>query len=111
MARRRRSRVRHYASRARHRVSKMTIPLAPVLGILGTPAVSNAIAAGMQGNFTGAITYARGLAGLGQSGAFDWSTFWANWTPMLAGILAHKAAGKLGINATLGRAKIPLLRI
>jgi hypothetical protein len=33
------------------------------------------------------------------------------WGPIIAGILMHKVANKLGVNAALGRAGVPLLRL
>jgi hypothetical protein len=33
------------------------------------------------------------------------------WFPVLAGILVHKMAGKLGINRALARAGVPIIRI
>jgi hypothetical protein len=111
MARKRYHRARRYYARAKHRASKMTIPLAPVLGIIGTPAVSNAIAATMQGNYTGAITWLKGLAGIGQAGSFDLGVGLSNWKPIAAGLLVHKGASMLGINRVLAKAKIPVLRV
>jgi len=42
---------------------------------------------------------------------FNFARLLKGWTPILAGVLAHKAANSLGINRVLARMGIPLLRV
>ena len=45
------------------------------------------------------------------TGKFEWSYLGQGLFPILAGLLVHKVAGKLGVNRTLARAGIPFVRI
>ena len=66
---------------------------------------------------------ADGFSGVVKAGALDltgydldakkWdpSAMVKGWVPIVAGFVAHKLAGVFGINAALGRARIPLVRI
>ena len=99
------------AKSPKHRRPKFTISAAVVAGFM--PLVSRAIT-GFQGN---------GWYGAGDgvlSGLTGYSTFdkkWhgdvmaANLGPIVAGVVIHKLAGKLGVNGALARAGIPFLRI
>lgn len=108
---------RHYRRiyrRVRRGASKMTIPVAPIAGIAG--ALSPAINAALQGKFAGpdsALSWATTrLTGYNdQTGQWSYQEMLNGWKPIVAGFLAHKLAGMLGVNAALGRAKIPLLRV
>lgn len=42
---------------------------------------------------------------------FYWKELVKGWTPILAGIIGHKVANKLGINRMIAQAGIPILRI
>lgn len=117
----RRKGVRRMARRKRRRGSrKMTIPLGLVGGLGGAMAVPCATAAGgnsiiqavmigdpqwileaVAENFTGFNVYT------GKWNLLNARGLWC----CLAGAIAHKAAGYLGINRALGRAKIPLIRV
>lgn len=91
----------------------MTIPLAPIIGFLGTPAVTNAIPHFMQGNWEEGFHYMKNLVGLWRDGSFHFDTLISNMTPIIIGLLAHKFIGgsPLNLNRTLARHKIPLIRI
>lgn len=89
----------------------LTVPVAVVAGF--TPLVARAIT-GYQGN---------GIVGLGDgvlSGLTGYSTFDRKWHsdimmqnlgPIIAGFGVHWLAGRLGINRTIARARIPFIRI
>lgn len=103
-------RGRYLAKRRYHR-PKFTVSAAVVGGMI--PLVGRAIT-GFQGN---------GLYGAGDgilSGLTGYSTFdkkWhadimaANLGPLVAGVLVHKMAGRLGINRAIAKAGIPVVRI
>jgi len=111
MARRRFRRVRHYAGRVRHRVSHMTIPMAPLAGIFATPAIQKAIPNVMSGNIAGTVGNLGELAGIPYGGTFSFDVLMKNWTPIIAGAVVHKAANMLGVNRILSKSKIPLIRL
>ena len=46
-----------------------------------------------------------------KGGVWSASQFAQGWTPILVGALAHKLAGRFGINRMISRAGIPLIRI
>lgn len=43
--------------------------------------------------------------------SFHWPTFAQSYGPVLAGVLLHKLAGRLGVNRAISRAGIPIFRI
>lgn len=110
MAKKRRS-YRHYFRRAKHRASKFTLPLALTFGIVGMPAISNAAISLSQGNIPQAIDWLKSMVGITPTGTFDQTRLMANVTPLAAGLIVHKAAGYLGVNRALAKAKIPIIRI
>lgn len=89
----------------------MTIPIAPIAGILGAPGVGYAINAIIAGNVTEALNNVKSLVGVGSNGQFDMQLLKINMSPVIAGALVHWGASKIGINRTLAAAKIPLIRI
>jgi hypothetical protein len=89
----------------------MTIPLAALAGFV--PLAGRAIT-GYQGNgLYGAMDGV--LSGLTGYSSFDkqWHAdiLMANTGPIVAGILVHKLASKLGINRALSQAGVPFLRV
>jgi len=111
MAKRRGRRVRRYYARARARASKMTIPIAPLAGIIATPAITEAIPLFQAGNFSGGVKVLGYITGVDAAGKWSWSLMTKNLTPMVAGVVVHKIAGMAGINRALAKAKVPLLRV
>lgn len=91
----------------------MTIPIAPILGFVGAPAIRGAIDSILKGDFDQAILNARHLIGITYEGSFDPKYLFDNLTPIVAGLLIHKFVGgpPLNFNRMLGRAKVPFLRI
>lgn len=115
MARRRRS---YFRSRRFSRPKRVRIPLAIVAGVL--PTAGDAISsfkAGMATNIGEAfrLSGAKVMADLSGydpiSQTWQWSNFQRGAVPMILGIIAHKAAGYLGVNRALGRLGVPLVRI
>lgn len=51
--------------------------------------------------------------GVDNAGRLNFSQLMANWMPLIAGVVVHKAANSstIGINRMLANAKIPLIRI
>jgi len=98
----------------------MTIPLAPIAGML--PMIMPSVQAVMDGR--GAVVAAEELtwntAGIdisqvkaGGVARFDAGKLISNITPLVAGLLVHKFVGgpPLNLNATLSRAKVPFVRL
>lgn len=96
----------------------MTLPMGivvPMASSLISPPAANwnsplqYAQAGDWNNFAGAMKY--GWLGIAPSGAFDFvnGAAYLKWT--IVGGLVHWAAGRLGINRALGRAKVPMLRV
>lgn len=111
MAKRKRSYRRYFTRVSRH-AKKMTIPLAPIAGILGAPAVGYAVGDAMAGNYPQALNDLKSIVGITSDGRFDFNLLKINMTPVVAGLLIHKlVGGKLGLNATLGKAGVPIIRI
>lgn len=117
MARRSRAIVRYVRPRARlavRRAKKTTIPLAIVAGF--GPLIADTVTTVKDPNQGfGQIPHvlAWHLAGINtwDNNKFDLSRLARGWAPILAGMIAHKAANKFGINRAIARAGIPLLRI
>jgi len=106
--------------RFHRRSNKMTIPLAVVAGM-----VPLAIGTWQHGQFNGwtgsgdtAMDYfVRSLTGFSPNAAgYGGSTFNIRnmkhgALPIVVGMIAHKVAGRIGINGALARAGIPFIRI
>lgn len=107
------TKVRRVYVAARRRAAKMTIPIAVVAGI-GVPA-GRLFNDWQKYHDVNIITREIGQFMTG----FDWTTGQWSWQPMkygalpiAVGMFVHKfVGGKLGVNAALSRAKIPLLRL
>jgi len=114
MAKKRYSRARRYYRKARSRISRTTVPMGPIMGIIGC--FAPAIEAGLAGRYVGsnsmvdwATIRVTGYNNQNKTWSFD--ELKAGWLPIVAGAAAHKLAAMLGVNAALGRAKVPFLRV
>jgi len=102
-----------YVKRARsRRRAGMTVPVAIAAGFV--PMVSDVLSAYRIGGGEAALGHVS-LCTTGYDPADGkWKPMFAFqklYGPLLAGMIVHKVAGKLGINRALGKAGIPLLRI
>jgi len=111
---RRVSRVRYVKARSR-RKTQTTIPLGIIAGLAPTAmfALEGFQIGGDQGGIKEAAhRVTMRLTGYEWKGqVFSWPDLVAGWLPLAAGIFAHKAANRFGINRMLARAGVPLLRI
>jgi len=98
-------------SKQRRRKPQMTIPVAVMAGMM--PLAASAVRGWQNETFRGLgkeVLFA--LTGFDTDQPGWHPEFMKNGTyPLVAGIVVHKLAGRLGINRMLGRARIPLLRI
>jgi len=112
MAKKYRSRARRYYRKIVHRSKKMTIPIAPLAGIMGAPGVGYAVNAAIAGSYEEMFRNIKSLVGVDGNGRFDFNLLKINMTPIVAGLAVHKlVGGKLGVNRALAAAKIPYLRV
>lgn len=107
MGKKRRKTRRIYV-KAKRRVRKAKIPLLPIVGLVGTPAVQHSIESAMGGQWTAIPKHLSALAGLDWNGKFSFEVAKDNWFPILAGVIGHKLASALGINRLFARAPSPL---
>lgn len=111
MAKRKRfGRVRRYYARGKSRAKKMTIPIAPLAGIMAMPAtslVASDLTSGQYGRIPASMATIAGF----NNGVFSIDVLKNNMIPLLTGMLVHKGANILGVNRTLAAAKVPLIRI
>ena len=90
----------------------MTIPIAPIAGIIATPAIQQAIPSLLAGQYTQGMAQLGYIVGIvDSSGKFDFNLMKKNVMPMIAGVLVHKLASMAGINRLLAKAKVPYLRV
>ena len=107
-----RHRVRRYYARAKHHARKMTIPIAPIVGIAAAPGTAYTIQKAMTGNVTATLKAAGSFIGLDDNGVFQMNILKNNLVPILIGAAVHKfVGGTLGVNRMLGAAKVPILRL
>lgn len=95
--------------RKRSRRNSRKIPLAPIVGLLASPPISQSIASLMQGNVNAAMGQIKGLVGCDWNGNFNGALLAQFWTPILAGIAVHYIASKTGLNRAIS--KVPLVQI
>lgn len=91
-----------------------TLPLAPVLGIASMlgGATGRTIPYALQGNYQGVLNEIRGsVIGVHSDGRFDAKMLIKCWTPVIIGVIVHWLASKVGLNRTLARAGVPIIRI
>lgn len=101
-----------------HRVRKMTFPVAVAAGFvpLGYTTYKHVQWNGWGGEEGGIDLFIRSLTGFSPNNAYGRSFEFKrmNWGlfPILAGIAVHKIIGsRLGVNAAMSRAGIPIVRI
>lgn len=94
-----------------HRRAGFTLPVAVVAGFV--PLGLNVINGAKTGGINGAgFELVRGTTGYNwQAGRMEWPALVRGMGPILAGILVHKLAGRLGVNRALSRAGVPVLRV
>lgn len=109
MARKRYRARRRCAFYGPRKHAQRKIPLLPIIGIIGTPAITFAISEVMQGRPQNAPTQLRGLVGIQPDGMFHLDTFLSNATPIAAGLAGHWLASKFGLNRAI--AKFPLVNL
>jgi hypothetical protein len=102
------------AKARKHKRAGMTIPLAVVAGFaplamgeLG--AVKRALSGDTACAAQQAVIYATGYNT--DTKAFHWPTFVGSYGPILAGMVVHKLAGRLGVNRAIAKAGVPFIRI
>lgn len=96
--------------RARHKAA-MTIPVAVVAGFapLAYETVKQFQANGLDGASQALVAYTTGYSRWESKWRFDYLL--KGMGPVVAGVVVHKLAGKLGINRALARSGVPFLRI
>lgn len=97
-------------ARAKHRSQSMTIPVAVIAGFapMASYVLSRYQSGGASGALSGLCVATTGFDTT--SGHFDWKLLASNSGPVVLGILAHKLAGRLGVNRALANAGVPFLR-
>lgn len=107
----RRTVVRYVKSKRRHSRGGFTVPLAVVAGF--GPMLADVV----HGYQTGGIASASNdlLANVtgydARAKRWDFQLLMRGMGPVVAGMLVHKFAGKLGINRAMSKAGIPFIRI
>jgi hypothetical protein len=101
--------------KAKHRTKAgMTLPLAVIAGFapLGI-GLFGAVRRGMAGDTAGMAQEVtiRTTGYNTDDGHWHGGVFMQSYGPILAGLLVHKLASKLGVNRALSGAKVPFLRI
>lgn len=115
LARPRRFRTRtRYVRAVGHRAKKMTLPLAMLAGFV--PLGGRLFTAGKllaKGDYDGAGRYASlYVAGWDVNDKkFRPSALVNSWAPLVAGMMMHKVANRLGVNRAIASAGIPIIRI
>lgn len=116
MARARAIARRRVYVRARRRSSrgKFTLPVAVVagfaplgLGLFG--AAKRAAAGDLAGASQEVVIRTTGYNT--DTKSFHWPTFVGSYGPIVAGVIVHKIANRLGVNRALANARVPFLRI
>jgi len=91
---------------------KFTIPIAPLAGLIASPALRSAVTDAIAGNFDGAMKNAGQIIGF-WDGKFYIEKLVENVGPMILGCLVHKFVGgpPLNLNRMLASANVPFIRI
>jgi hypothetical protein len=100
--------------RKQHSKPGMTIPVAVIAGFapLGI-GLLGAVKRGMAGDMAG-MSQEMTIRTTGyntDTKSFHWPTFMQSYGPIVAGLVIHKAASRLGVNRALARAGVPFLRV
>jgi len=100
------------AKKKKRRSRKFTIPLAPIAGVVASPALRSAVTDAIGGNFDGALQNLGQIIGY-YNGQFYFNKLVENVGPMVAGLLVHKFVGgpPLNLNRTIANAGVPIIRI
>jgi len=105
------ARTRATLRRRAHKRPGMTIPLAVVAGF--GPLVYETIKAtkanGFDGTSQALLAYTTGFSRW--EGKWKAEYLMKGMGPVVAGLLVHKLAGRLGLNRALGKAGIPFVRV
>jgi len=102
------------ASKKKRRSSRrgnFTIPLAVVGGFapLAGLVINGFRTGGIEYGLKELSTYSTGY--IPQENRWSWPHLARGMGPVVAGMLVHKVAGKLGVNRALGAAGVPWLRV
>lgn len=105
-------RKRNVVKKKKRRSRKFTIPLAPIAGVVASPALRSAVTDAIGGNFDGALQNLGQIIGY-YNGQFYFNKLVENVGPMVAGLLVHKFVGgpPLNLNRTIANAGVPIIRI
>ena len=104
---------RKYSRKRKRRSRGMTIPLAPVIGLIG-PMAPRIIPSLIRGDFGGALHEARNIyTGFDEHGNFHFEWLMQGIMPLIGGLLVHKFVGGAPLNANriLANANVPFIRI
>lgn len=100
------------AKTRRRKAASMTVPVAVIAGFapFAMHLAQGYKDAGLKGVANNAVLDTTGYYPLENRFDMKWpiAKFYG---PVLAGLLVHKLAGKLGVNRTLARAGVPFLRV
>lgn len=106
------ARRRRYFPRRFRRKAKMTIPIAPVMGLIATATNNGVIQNAQAGNWNLVMDALKwNFTGIAPDGSFNGAALIQNITPLAIGMGIHIAASKLGVNRVMAQAKIPYIRI
>ena len=99
------------AKRRRRRSNSFTIPLAVAAPVayLGIETVQNFTKIGATASMAVLVNQMTGYDPRTKDWKIDRLKY--GFLPIVMGVLAHKVAGKLGVNRALGRAGLPFIRI
>lgn len=99
------------AKKKYHRFKSMTIPLAPIAGLVGMPVIKLIVDDVMSGAIANIPQHIPQIIGI-VNGQFNFDIFLRNIVPPVLGLLIHKyVGGTLGLNRMLASAGVPLIRI
>jgi len=108
-----RTMIRYRTAKAarRHSAAKFTLPVAVLAGFapLAYTTYRSYSEKGLDGASQALVAYTTGYSRWENTWKFDYLL--KGMGPVVAGIMVHKLAGRLGINRALSRARVPLLRI
>lgn len=98
-------------AKRRYKSPGMTIPVAAVAGFV--PLALNVFNGAKTGGINGAgFELVRGTTGYNwQAGRWEWQAMFRGLAPIVAGLVVHKVANRIGANRALARAGVPFIRI
>jgi len=90
----------------------MTIPIAPIAGILGMEAVGKIVTDVTTNRFYDIPVHLKQMVGITSKGDFYLPLLIRNVLPPVMGLIVHKVVGgKLGLNRMLAQSNVPFIRI